>query len=82
MKRHLWPLMELAAVFFSAWLLYGELCTISLDDLWDSLTAIPLRNWGLAFLATVAAYAALAGYDHIALKHLGRHVDWRYVTMC
>lgn len=82
MKKHFWPLVGLAAVLFSAWLLYGELRTMSLDDLWDSLTAIPLRDWCLALVATIAAYAALAGYDHIALKHLGRHVDWRYVTVC
>src|SRR5690606_9671247 len=25
---------------------------------------------------------ALAGYDHIALLHLRRKVDWRFVTLC
>ncbi len=82
MKRFFWPLVGLAAVLFSAWLLYGELRHLSLDDLWESLAAIPLRDWILALLATVLAYAALAGYDHIALKHLGRRVDWRFMTLC
>jgi uncharacterized membrane protein YbhN (UPF0104 family) len=82
MRKHIWPLIGLGAVVFSAWLLYGELRTMSLDDLWDSLVAIPLRDWLLAFAATLLVYAALAGYDHIALQHLGKRVDWRFVTLC
>lgn len=81
-KKYLWPIVGLAAVLFSAWLLYGELRHVSLDDLWDSLTAISLRDWLLAGAATMVAYAALAGYDHIALLHLRRRIDWRFVTVC
>lgn len=81
-KRHVWPIVGVAAVIFSAWLLYGELRNMSLDDLWESLTAITLKDWGLAVAGTVVAYAALAGYDHVALLHLRRHVDWRFVTIC
>jgi uncharacterized membrane protein YbhN (UPF0104 family) len=80
--KHVWPVVGLVAVLFSAWLLYGELRNTSLDDLWDSLTAISLRDWLLAVAATLLAYAALAGYDHVALLHLRRHVDWRFVTVC
>ncbi|MDW6023540.1 YbhN family protein [Mesorhizobium sp. BAC0120] len=80
--KHVWPVVGLVAVLFSAWLLYGELRNMSLDDLWDSLTAISLRDWLLAIAGTLLAYAALAGYDHVALLHLRRHVDWRFVTVC
>lgn len=81
-KKYLWPVIGLVAVCFSAWLLYGELRHMSLDGLWDSLVAISGRDWLLAVCATILAYAALAGYDHIALTHLGRRVDWRFVTLC
>jgi uncharacterized membrane protein YbhN (UPF0104 family) len=81
-KKHVWPIVGLLAVLFSAWLLYGELRNVSLDDLWESLMAISPRDWLLATGATILAYAALAGYDHIALLHLRRHVDWRFVTVC
>ena len=81
-KKFFWPTVGLAAVLFSAWLLYGELRTMSLDSLWDSLRAISGWSWLLAVASTVFAYAALAGYDHIALLHLRRSVDWRFVTLC
>ena len=40
------------------------------------------RGWVLAALSSVIAYAALAGYDHIALLHIGKRVSWLFVTLC
>lgn len=73
--------MGLAAVGISIWLLVHELRGISFDELGESLEAINLHCWLLAGAATLAAYAALAGYDHIALMHLGRKVSWLFVTL-
>src|SRR5690554_4899627 len=81
-KRYLWPIIGLMAAAFSAWLLYGELRNMSLENLRDSLLAISPVNWLLAVASTVMAYLALAGYDHIALLHLRRRIDWRFVTLC
>ncbi len=81
-KRYLWPVLGLAAAGFSAWLLYGELRNMSLEDLWESLAAITPVNWLLSVAATLLAYMALAGYDHIALLHLRRKVSWTFVTLC
>lgn len=81
-KKHAWPIIGILAAIFSAWLLYGELRSISLDDLWESLMAIAPHDWLLAVAATFVAYGALAGYDHVALLHLRRKVDWRFVTIC
>jgi uncharacterized membrane protein YbhN (UPF0104 family) len=55
---------------------------ISLDDVWDSLMAISSTHWALSALSAVVAYAALAGYDHIALLHIGKRVSWLFVTLC
>lgn len=77
-----WPVIGAAAVAVSAWLLYHELRSLSLDDILDSLKAIPAHRWLLAAGATVAAYAALAGYDRLALQHLRRRVPWLFVTLC
>ncbi|KQZ99774.1 hypothetical protein ASD64_14890 [Mesorhizobium sp. Root157] len=82
LRRYFWPAVGLAAVAFSVWLLLDELRGISLDDLWDSLVAIPLHRWALSMLSSVVAYAALAGYDHIALLHLGKRISWLFVTLC
>jgi len=82
LKTYLWPVIGFAAVGFSGWLLYGELRYTSLDDVWDSLAAIRPHQWILSALSAVVAYSALAGYDHIALLHLRRHVSWLFVTIC
>lgn len=79
-KDYVWPVVGLVAVVFSAWLLYHQLRDISLDDILDSLNAIPLRNWGLAALATLLAYVTLAGYDHLALLHLRKRIPWIFIT--
>ncbi len=80
-KRYIWPVVGLAAVAFSVWLLYHELRGLSLDELWDSLAAISGHDWLLAAAATLVAYGALAAYDHLALLHLGRRVGWLYITV-
>lgn len=81
-RRYFWPVVGIAAVIFSLLLLWHELRGISLDDVWDGITAIPARGWILAALSSVIAYASLAGYDHIALLHIGRRVSWLFVTLC
>lgn len=81
-KRYLWPAIGIAAVIFSLLLLWHELRGISLDDVWAGIVAIPTRGWVLAGLSSVIAYASLAGYDHIALLHIGKKVSWLFVTFC
>ncbi|TCR04479.1 hypothetical protein EDF70_102578 [Neorhizobium sp. JUb45] len=81
-KKYLWPTVGALTIALSAWLLYKELRGLSLDDLWDSFIAIPMMDWFLAALCTLVAYAALAGYDRIALMHLGRKIDWWFITIC
>jgi glycosyltransferase 2 family protein len=82
LKSYIWPAVGLCAVGFSLWLLYHELRGISLADVGDGLAAIPLHGWLLSALSSIVAYAALAGYDHIALTHLGRKVPFGFITVC
>jgi uncharacterized membrane protein YbhN (UPF0104 family) len=81
LSKKIWPVAGLAAVALSVWLLYHELRGISFEDLGDSFAAISARSWLLACAATLAAYAALAGYDRIALMHLGRKVSPLFVAL-
>ena len=81
-KRLLWPAVGLAAATVSAWLLWQELRGVSLDDVWDGIVAIPLRNWLMAALSSTIAYLALADYDQMALSHLGKRVSWGFVALC
>lgn len=81
-KDYIWPVIGLVAVSVSAWLLYDELSKISLGDVLDSLAALSPHHWVLSGLSAVVAYAALAGYDSIALRHLGRRLPWQFVALC
>ncbi|MBW9087835.1 UPF0104 family protein [Rhizobium wenxiniae] len=81
-KKYLWPAVGGLTIALSAWLLYKELRGLSLDDLWGSLAAIPGTHWCLAAASSLVAYWALAGYDRIALMHLGRKIDWFFITVC
>lgn len=81
-KDYVWPAIGLVAVALSAWLLYKELRGLSLDDVGDGLAAIQVHQWILAALGSVVAYAALAGYDHIALLHIGKRVPWLFISVC
>ncbi|WP_339523204.1 lysylphosphatidylglycerol synthase transmembrane domain-containing protein [Pseudomonas sp. EA_35y_Pfl2_R111] len=84
MKRSdlIWTLVGLGAVLLSCYLLYHQVRTISLDEIADSLRAIPLLDWLLAAGATLGAYCALAWYDRIALAHLGKNIPWRFISLC
>ncbi len=81
-KDYFWPVIGLCAIVVSVWLLYHEWREISIADVWSGLEAIPAHGWSLAAFSSIVAYAALAGYDHIALLHLRRRVSWCFVTVC
>jgi uncharacterized membrane protein YbhN (UPF0104 family) len=50
----------------------------------QKLAAIPPSGYFLAFLSTLAAYAALAWYDRIALLHLRKTsgISWLFISLC
>jgi hypothetical protein len=81
---YLWPIIGIGAVIFSFWLLFQEFQGNSIRDLWHAVAGIPPHRFALAILSTAVAYWALAGYDRIALKHLGydRQISWTYITLC
>lgn len=76
-----WPIIGLGAVAVSSWLLFKDLRGLSLASLESALVSISPARWLLAIGSTSLAYAALAWYDRIALLHLGRRIDWRYVAV-
>jgi len=81
-REFIWPVIGLLAVCVSGWLLYRELRGLSLDDVWESLKAVPSHRYLMAGLSTLVAYGALAWYDRIALLHLGvRHISWLFVSV-
>ena len=82
LKKYFWPVVGIAAVILSLWLLWHEVRGISFGDVWEGLATIPPHRYVLSVLGAVVAYAAIAGYDHIALMHLGRKVPLLFVSLC
>ncbi len=82
LRKFGWSIIGLGAVAFSAWLLVGELRTLSLAEVVISIETIPRHRWLLIVASTLLAYAALAEYDRIALRHLGRRIAWPFVVLC
>jgi glycosyltransferase 2 family protein len=80
-KKYIWPAIGLTVVAVSIWLIYHEFRNLSLDDVVESFEAIKLRHWLLAAGSTVLAYAALAGYDAVALMHLRKKISWLFITL-
>lgn len=81
-RDFIWPVVGILAVVLSCWLLYHKLRILSISEVWESLQAVSLHHYLLAVLSTLAAYAALAWYDRIALLHLGiKNISWWYVSV-
>lgn len=81
-KDLIWPLIGIGAVCFSVWLLYQQLRGISYAEVVDSFQAIPHHNWLMAIVCTILAFAALSGYDRLALRHLRRKIPLYFVAAC
>ena len=79
-KDYIWPLIGVAAVIFSVWLLLEQLKDFSYDDLVTSFHAVSVHNWIMALACTLLAFIALAGYDQLALRHLRRKIPFSFVT--
>lgn len=87
MKRivdFVWPAIGLIAVLLSLWLLFQEFRGQHVGpEVWRHLKAIPPTSYLLAIASTLVAYAALAWYDRIALRHLGvTHISWLFTALC
>jgi glycosyltransferase 2 family protein len=57
---------------------------VIVDTIARSIAEVSTRAYILAGLSALAAYAALAWYDRIALIHLNRHrgISWPYIATC
>lgn len=81
-KRLIWPLVGIAAISISFWLLAKELRHMSWAALLQDLKAIPSHNWMMIAGCTVGCYLILAAYDSLALQHLRKKVSYPFVALC
>jgi uncharacterized membrane protein YbhN (UPF0104 family) len=64
------------ALALTAYLLHRTLSKYSLDDILDSLTALPLGRLGLAGLFAAASYFMLTLFDTLAVRYVGHRVPY------
>ncbi|WP_455476657.1 lysylphosphatidylglycerol synthase transmembrane domain-containing protein [Bartonella sp. B41] len=81
-KRFIWPFIGISAMLISVRILYVKLSAISFCDVMECLSSLGTCQWTLACLCSFVAYAALAGYDRIALQHLGHKISWIFIALC
>ncbi|EJF78913.1 Inner membrane protein ybhN [Candidatus Bartonella washoeensis] len=81
-KQFIWPFIGILAMLVSVRILYIKLSAISFSDVLDRLSNLHPQHWLLACLCSLLAYAALAGYDRIALQHLGHKISWIFIALC
>ncbi len=78
----MWPFIGILAMLISIRILYIKLSAISFGDVLERLSNLSAHHWLLAGLCSLLAYAALAGYDRIALQHLGHKISWFFIAIC
>ncbi len=78
---YVWSAVGILAVLGAGYMLYKELAGISPRDISRAFAHIPPERWVLAICGTLVAYAALAWYDRIALLHLGKPLNWLFISL-
>ncbi|WP_332060445.1 lysylphosphatidylglycerol synthase transmembrane domain-containing protein [Bartonella sp. CB74] len=81
-KQFIWPFIGILAMLISIRILYIKLSAISFNDVLERLGNLNAQHWLLACLCSLIAYASLAGYDRIALQHLGHKISWVFIAIC
>jgi glycosyltransferase 2 family protein len=75
------PFLAAGIVALAAFLLYRTLSRYSLDQLIESVTAIPLWRLASAGGFAAASYLCLTGFDWLALRYAGRPLPYRKAAL-
>lgn len=74
--RVLEPVLGAALFAVALWAAGHELRSVHMSDVARAANALPRWQLWLAAAATIANYIVMTGYDHLALRQLGRTLDW------
>jgi uncharacterized membrane protein YbhN (UPF0104 family) len=75
------PFVAAGIVALAAFLLYRTLSGYSLDQLVDSVAAIPQWRLAAAGAFAAASYLCLTGFDWLALRYVGRPLPYRRTAL-
>lgn len=73
-------LASVALLALALWVLHGELAHIHLADVRRAHAQVGWPAFALAVLATAGSYAALTGYDWLALRHLRQPLPYARIA--
>ncbi|MGB5669204.1 MAG: YbhN family protein, partial [Sedimenticolaceae bacterium] len=76
-----WAGIALALFLGALWILHHELAGVHFADVLARFRAVPWNAMLLALGFTCASYAALTGYDWLALRHIGRRLPYLNVAL-
>ncbi|MGB5639732.1 MAG: bifunctional lysylphosphatidylglycerol flippase/synthetase MprF [Sedimenticolaceae bacterium] len=76
-----WAGIALALFLGALWILHRELAGVHFADVLARFRAVPWNAMLLALGFTCASYAALTGYDWLALRHIGRRLPYLNVAL-
>jgi phosphatidylglycerol lysyltransferase len=79
--RSLWPVLALLLFLVALWALHRELGAYRYHDVLVSLRRLPAGKIALALGFTALNYGVLTGYDVLALRYIGRSLDYGKVCL-
>lgn len=77
----LWAGVGLFLFLGALWILHREIAQVHFADVLAQFRALPWSALFVAFGFTLASYAALTGYDWLALRHIGRRLPYLRVAV-
>lgn len=82
-KRILKKIVSWSGLFFFAvavYMIYRQLHQYKLIEIWDAFVSIPVENIIYSVISCIVGYLALAYYDCLALKYIGKKLEtWKWM---
>ncbi len=75
------PAVGVAVFGISLWVLYHEIERYHYREIAQEFAAIPVSRLLPAVLGTILGYLLLTGYDVLALRHIGKKVPYRRISL-
>lgn len=73
-KQSIWAGVGIVLFSGALWVLHRELAGVHFSEVVERFRVLPWQGIVLALGFTISSYAVLAGYDWLALRHIGRRL--------
>ncbi len=80
-RTHLLQLLPYFFLMLAIYLLYRQLAEVNFDDFRRELKSWPRSDLQVAVALTFCSFVALAGYDFLSLRHLGKRLPLKEIFL-